>query len=60
MWLEKHHEITETESHQSAKILFLSSDGLVQNCLTIFAQNSSILHQAVHNPFTTLKSHKAL
>ena len=49
--VKKHHKCTELQSHRMAKISFLllSSDRLVQNCMTlsltmVFTLNSNILH----------------
>jgi len=50
---------TEPEGCQTAKISFLSSDRVVQNCVTVFTQNSSISYWAVHN-HCCFKSNKAL
>ena len=64
----KHHESTESEGWLTAKIFFFffffffrrARSKLRDSFTMVFAQNSSILHWAVHQPITTLKSHEVV
>jgi len=65
----KHRKSTKPESHQTAKMFFFfssSSDGLVQNCVTLSQWIShktaefTLSSAPTDHFFTTLKSHKAV